>query len=128
MTCAFRGVDGLVVVAGCVAPVLVSVLVVDGVLDVVVPETPPTGTGRLPSFVSPPPHAVSKRTPASTAAGRARLRTGDVPSGSSGSVSCWGSRSASWTGSPTASRSAYRYSGTAPEASTWGWADRRSRS
>ena len=53
---------------------------VDGVLEVVVPESPPAGWGRPPSLPSLPPHEVSSRTPASTATGRANLRTGGIPS------------------------------------------------
>ena len=84
MTCAFVRAVGLAVVVGCDGSVVGSLVPVDGVLEVVVPESPPAGTGRPPSLESLPPQAESSRTPASAAAGRANLRTDDIPSVSSG--------------------------------------------
>src|SRR5215211_124821 len=101
MTWALR--RAVVVVLGVEVAVVGSVVLALGVLDVVVESPlPPTGTGRPPSLASLPPQAVRSRTPARTAVGRARLRTGDIPSGSSGSATRWVSRSASRMGAPTA--------------------------
>src|SRR4051794_39800737 len=73
--------DGFLVVAGGCDGSVGSAAV--GVAEVVVvPESPPAGTGRPPSLASLP-HAASRRTPVSTATGRANLRTDDIPSVSS---------------------------------------------
>jgi hypothetical protein len=77
MTCFAVGAVGLAVVAGAVVAGPEDGSddgAVDGVLDVVVPDSPPTGTGRPPSLESLL-QALNSSTPTIAKAGRANLRT-----------------------------------------------------